>query len=199
MYLITHNRFGQALGQDFLAQSAPISDEERFQQSLDAIQRELRLRLRADDASGIYARRGRLREAFQAVPASRAEELYDRLQSRNNPLGRLFHDRLASATRNEMRGILCQCVGTLQVTCPQYLRANEDGEVVGTCTEEAQLRGQTPDTPGFQSGDTLWYKTNIPSNRCSGKFRVHHDAKNSSGRIFHTLTPHIPDPNWHRI
>jgi hypothetical protein len=91
------------------------------------------------------------------------------------------------------------CVGRLEVTCPQFLRADEDGRVVGTCTEEAQLRGQTPDTRGFQARDTLWYKTTLPSNRCNGKFRVHHVAKGSSGRIFHTLSPHNPDPNWHRI
>lgn len=116
------------------------------------------------------------------------------LQKLDQEHGRIPLERRLCAVRHPD-----PCVGTLEVFCPQYLRADPDGDVVGTCTEEAQLGGQTPDSPGFHSRDTLWYKTTLPSNRCHGKFRVHHVAKDPSGQIFHTFPPHNPDPNWHRI
>lgn len=91
------------------------------------------------------------------------------------------------------------CVGKLEVACPKYLRGDEDGDVVGTFTEQSPLSGQTPDTSGFRARDTLWYKTALPADTCTCRFRVHHVAKDASGKIFHVLSPNNPDKDWHRI
>jgi hypothetical protein len=72
----------------------------------EVIRQQLERNFRADDEPRILDRRRRLREAFQSVPNSYAQELFGRLISANDPLARLFRYKIATATRNEMLSIL---------------------------------------------------------------------------------------------
>jgi hypothetical protein len=68
----------------------------------------LERRLRADDARGIQERRRRLIQLFESLEARPwdAEELEGRLLFTSDPLGRLFHYRLATPLRNRLLRIL---------------------------------------------------------------------------------------------
>ncbi len=114
-------------------------------------------------------------------------------------MGRLDRADAGLTSRRGFISGLGRCRGKINVFCPQYLQADEDGDVAGTCVEQSLLGSATPDDSGFRSRDTLWYKTTLPAGSPTNKFRVHHVAKDSAGRVFHVLPPHEPDPNWHRI
>lgn len=81
--------------------------------TLSKIRAELNRKLRADDAVGISRRRDRLRELFASVPPTYATRLADRLRTRrrDDPLSRLFHDRLHPATMKEMTRVLERVAG----------------------------------------------------------------------------------------
>jgi len=74
--------------------------------SREEIRRQLERNFRADDEPGILDRRRGLRQAFQSVPNSFAQDLFGRLMDGNDPLARLFRYKIATATRNEMLSIL---------------------------------------------------------------------------------------------
>ncbi len=81
-------------------------DAARFLASQEEIRRQLERNFREDDEPGILDRRRRLRQAFQSVPSSFAQDLFGRLMDGNDPLARLFRYKIATATRNEMLSIL---------------------------------------------------------------------------------------------
>jgi hypothetical protein len=81
-------------------------DAARFLASQEEIRRQLERNFREDDEPGILDRRRRLRQAFQSVPNSFAQDLFGRLMDGNDPLARLFRYKIATATRNEMLSIL---------------------------------------------------------------------------------------------
>jgi hypothetical protein len=74
----------------------------------DDIRQQLERRFREEDVEGLQDRRQQLREVFRSIEPSESRELYERLRTRQetDDLSKLFHDRLATATRREMLGIL---------------------------------------------------------------------------------------------
>lgn len=76
----------------------------------EQIRVELERQIAADDDEAIQQRRQRLRELFQSIPPSEARNLHDRLRKgmEGDEFARFFHLRLATATREEMLGILQQ-------------------------------------------------------------------------------------------
>jgi Domain of unknown function (DUF4157) len=74
----------------------------------DRIRAELEKNVVEGDVEAIEQRRQRLREIFENVPPSKASVLHDQLSKgiKGDELARLFHLRLATATREEMLGIL---------------------------------------------------------------------------------------------
>jgi hypothetical protein len=88
---------------------APVAEEDlEYEQILGQIRRELDLRFRDPNDPGLIRRRRRLRDLFTSVPGPRTKELHARLGARptGDELSRLFHGRLATATRHELLKIL---------------------------------------------------------------------------------------------
>lgn len=83
-------------------------DDDDYGEILRQIRAELNLPFADPTDPGLVQRRRRLRALFGRVPQSRARELHDRLGPRatGDELSRLFHGRLATATRQELLGIL---------------------------------------------------------------------------------------------
>lgn len=79
-----------------------------YDEILNRIRQELVLPFSDPNDPGLALRRRRLRGAFASVPAARTRELYARLgeQPTRDELSRLFHGRLATATRRELLKIL---------------------------------------------------------------------------------------------
>jgi Domain of unknown function (DUF4157) len=74
----------------------------------ERIRVELERQIAADDDEAIEQRRQRLRELFESVSPSEARNLHDRLSKgmEGDEFAKFFHLRLATATREEMLGIL---------------------------------------------------------------------------------------------
>lgn len=72
------------------------------------IQQQLGRKFSAEDHAGIQDRKENLLKTFDSLSENDAKALYDRLKSRNagDETSRLFHDKLAGATRNQLLGIL---------------------------------------------------------------------------------------------
>lgn len=120
MYVLTWEGLGQEFERDLLAQSESASEEEtKYQRILETIKSELQLKFTDPNDPGLYRRRLRLRELFKAAPPSKAQALYDQLQRKDDPLAQLFHYRLATATRNEMLGILSQIISAPRPQAPR--------------------------------------------------------------------------------
>jgi hypothetical protein len=81
-------------------------ERNRFEMSIRAIEQELERQLNAGDSKSLQERRQRLREAFHSVPSGYAKMLYEQLHHKGDKLAHLFHQKLATATRDEMLGIL---------------------------------------------------------------------------------------------
>lgn len=90
----------------FAEPSASIADAKTALEILAKIRAQLNRNMRADDEPGILDRRRRLRVLFNSVPKLFAPSLSSRLTDNNDELGKLFHYRLATPTRNEMLNIL---------------------------------------------------------------------------------------------
>ncbi len=95
---------------EWAAPSPVLLDAENdpYQELLDEIARELRLRFADPDDPGLHRRRVRLRRLFARVPADRRSELRNQLggERTGDQLSQLFHGRLHRATRRELLGIL---------------------------------------------------------------------------------------------
>ena len=98
----------------------PTQPEIRRRHTFTQLAADLRIllerRLRSDDSTGIQERRRRLIQLFEGVKERPwdAQELYERLFIiPDDPLGRLFHYRLATPTRNRLRKILFNIVRDL--------------------------------------------------------------------------------------
>ena len=88
---------------------APVAEEDLgYEHILEQLRRELNLPFTDANDPGLITRRRRLRELFKTVPGPRTKELHARLGARpsGDALARLFHGRLATATRRELLKIL---------------------------------------------------------------------------------------------
>jgi hypothetical protein len=98
---------------DYIGQPDPLqqdpADVTTFLIAVNRIKTQLQRNFQVNDERGILDRRQRLREAFNLVPKSFSSGLLERLIfNSNDPLTRLFRYKIATATRNEMLGILQQ-------------------------------------------------------------------------------------------
>jgi hypothetical protein len=98
-------RGGAAMG-EMKEPSLNLDEASQFTYAVSEIKRQLRRNFRADDERGYLDRRQKLRNAFNAVPNSFAPFLYEQLTDPSDEVAKLFHYRLATATRNEMLRIL---------------------------------------------------------------------------------------------
>jgi len=89
-----------------------------YQEIVRRIQGQLQRNFSSPNDLRLIQRREELRRIFGSVPASRAKTLYDQLQKPSDPFGRLFRYRLATATRNEMLGILRNKIATAPAPSP---------------------------------------------------------------------------------
>jgi hypothetical protein len=103
----TYATSGQSLEQNALGQCATTpAGGMTFADILTTIGCELRREFRDPNDPRLFERRRRLRELFNAVPPSRAKDLFDQLQQKSDPLAQLFRSQLAAPTRKELLGIL---------------------------------------------------------------------------------------------
>jgi hypothetical protein len=81
-----------------------------YAQVVDTLRKELAMPFADPDDPGLLARRARLRTLFADVPPSHAKTLFDRLgvKPTKDDLSKEFHYRLATATREELLGILAK-------------------------------------------------------------------------------------------
>jgi hypothetical protein len=79
-----------------------------YDETLNRIRHELVIPFQDPNDPGLALRRRRLRDLFASVPADRTRDLYTRLgeSATRDELSRLFHGRLATATRQELLKIL---------------------------------------------------------------------------------------------
>jgi|SRR5262245_16327432 len=75
------------------------------------IRKQLERNFRADDVRGYLDRRSKLRQAFESVPNSFAQQLLDQLLDSNDPLAKLFNYKISRHTRTEMISILLRKAG----------------------------------------------------------------------------------------
>ncbi len=101
MYVLSDGGIGGWFG---LAGPQP-GDLEKFQSIVAQIRAQLERRFQDENDPRLLQRRRELAKLFAAVPPPFARTLHDQLRSQD-PLGRLFHYRLATATRNQLLGIL---------------------------------------------------------------------------------------------
>jgi hypothetical protein len=73
-----------------------------FPDILATIKCELERRFNRPDDPALLTRRARLRALFNAVPPANAIALYEELSRGQTPLSKLFHGKLATATRREL-------------------------------------------------------------------------------------------------
>jgi len=107
-------RKGEGLGQLSQAITPLRDDQAKMQTILTDIRAQLQRRFTRPDDPRLLDRRRTLRNLLNSVPPSQAKKLHDRLRirRRDDELSRLFHYRLATATRNELLGILLNLVRT---------------------------------------------------------------------------------------
>ncbi len=124
----------EGLGQLSQPVSALKDDQQTFQSKLSAIQDLLKRKFTDPNDPGLHERRKELRNLFNSVPSSQARKLHDRLKLRrkDDELSRLFHDRLATPTRNEMLGILENLIRT-------HGRQLTDVRTPATCVTPVEL------------------------------------------------------------
>jgi len=108
----------QEAGNNHIGQPDPLQqdpvDVPTFLIAVNRIKTQLQRNFQAGDERGILDRRQRLREAFNLVPKSFSSGLLERLIfNSNDPLARLFRYKIATATRNEMLGILRRKLETI--------------------------------------------------------------------------------------
>lgn len=101
------------IGQPDPLQQDPV-DVPTFLIAENRIRTQLQRNFQAGDERGFLDRRQRLREAFDSIPKSFARGIFERLKfNSNDPLTRLFRYKIATATRNEMLGILQRKLETI--------------------------------------------------------------------------------------
>jgi hypothetical protein len=109
-------RINMGWGLGNLSQPMPSlrDDQKKMQTILADVLVQLQRRFTRPDDPKLIERRRTLRNLLNAAPPSQARKLHDRLRlrRRDDELSRLFHDRLATATRNEMLAILANLVRT---------------------------------------------------------------------------------------
>jgi hypothetical protein len=98
-------RLGSGFGQP-PSPGGALADARRALEILKEIKTQLDRNFTADDEPGYLDRRRRLRALFQSVPKLFAQSLFERLSYSNDPLRKLFRDKLHPATQNEMMSIL---------------------------------------------------------------------------------------------
>jgi hypothetical protein len=81
-----------------------------YSQVIEQLRKELAIRFTSPDDPGLLERRARLRTLFASVPPAYARTLFDRLGAKptDDDLSKEFHYRLATATRQELLGILAK-------------------------------------------------------------------------------------------
>ena len=90
-----------------------------FERSVNTIRRELQ-RLPGGAFVKGSAERLRLENAFKSIPSSRAHAFLTQLLNPKDPLGRLFHHRLATATRNALFLLLCRKIVPSPSQCSKF-------------------------------------------------------------------------------
>jgi hypothetical protein len=107
MYIVVGNGLGQPYEQRCPVdlESAP-TEEGKLERLRNAIDCELQLRFVSLEDPRLLERRQRLVKLFGAVPVSQAEKFRSELVLKSSSLSKRFHFRLATATRNQMLGIL---------------------------------------------------------------------------------------------
>lgn len=113
---------GTLLLRPMSASFSPASDEAQTQYdaAVNQLRKELNLPFADPDDPGLHARRGRLRALFRTLSAADARTLRGRLgaTATGDELSRLFHHRLATATRGELLKILDQPLPTASPPAP---------------------------------------------------------------------------------
>ena len=91
-----------------LAVTLEADDSATYAQIVETLRKELAMPFSDPDDPGLLARRARLRTLFGSVPPAYAKTLFDRLGAKatSDELSKQFHYRLATATRQELLGIL---------------------------------------------------------------------------------------------
>ena len=81
-----------------------------YAQVVETLRKELAIPFTSPEDPGLLQRRARLRTLFASVPPSHAKTLFDRLgvKPTKDELSKEFHYRLATATRQELLGILAK-------------------------------------------------------------------------------------------
>ena len=81
-----------------------------YAQVVETLRKELAIPFTGPEDPGLLQRRARLRTLFASVPPSHAKTLFDRLglKPTKDELSKEFHYRLATATREELLGILAK-------------------------------------------------------------------------------------------
>lgn len=115
MYVVTFRPFGEALAGPLghwsalnglgACVSTPASSL-AFADVIAAITCELQRPFNDPNDPRLLARRQRLHELFNAIPAPRAKDVFDQLNQPSDALAKLFRLRLATATRKELLAIL---------------------------------------------------------------------------------------------
>lgn len=119
--------------------SVPQNIEENIQQQLGR-------KFSAEDHSGIQDRKENLMKTFDSLSEKDAKVLYARLKSRNagDESSRLFHDKLAGATRNQLLGILQKKFTARNEVSPQDTsgleKVQKKGETAGATERTGQIK-----------------------------------------------------------
>lgn len=128
---------GETLEREAHRRNLELLEREKFEKSVNIIWRELQ-RLPGGAFVKGSAERLRLESAFKSIPPSRAHGFLTRLLDAKDPLGRLFHYRLATPTRNAMFLILCQKIVPYPSQCRNFgpeetTRKEETKKTTATC------------------------------------------------------------------
>jgi len=120
------------------SQGATGDEAAQYQNILASTQAQLERKFRDPNDPRLYERRKELRRLFNSVPNAFARELYERLESKNDPLGKLFRYKLATPTRNELLGILSKKFGASS-KAPTSSRAKVTGTGKRPSRQERRL------------------------------------------------------------
>ncbi|MCI0415760.1 hypothetical protein L0222_23550 [bacterium] len=142
-----------------------IPQEQAYTQ---AIEKNLSLRLSANDKEGLQTRRENLRHAFELLSPREARELLARLETNkgNDPLSRLFHDKLSGASQKELLGILRTRTDSVRSQNVTAVISNQASPNAGAASKaaEVKLEGQAR-MAQFSSDAPPQTKAVAPQNR----------------------------------
>ena len=123
-------------------------DDEDFKATIRRIRAELLLPFSDRSDPGLLRRRARLRQLFAKIPSMYRRRFHEQLGEamKNDPLSRLFHGRLATATRKELLEILRRNFPAIRVLKHRPLPPSEQGRFLSALTQIEQ-RIQTSGDP----------------------------------------------------